>query len=770
MRWGTARALAFIVLAGAQPAYAQTVTRYDFDIANGSRIEVIRAIARATGAKVSFATLDDTALNDPVGPIRGKLTLVQALEQALIGSAWFVEDAGNNQVRIARSDGNSSDIVVTGQRLTERKEDSNLLTRTDTPLKDTPGTIVSVTQSVLQSQNVTSIDEAIRNLPGVSFIGGSPSQLSARGGTTEGASFTNGLRNSSLGGNAPTIDVDSIEVLKGPSSIISGTAVAGGLLNIVPKTAVGTSRPQISLGGGTYGYIRGDADVGGAISEDARLYWRLVGLVEYANRQNGGGNNPHSYSTALILGYRDNGWKIDAQTQIYDTRTVYGALYANDDTAKAVVPVSFIDNSDAYYQVESKSQNLRLEKDLVTSEKLSLRFRTNGRYQEADQKLQNINNGGVLTLPPFGTQNFVQLLSQQSSSRQLSLSADIYAKVITGRLQQQLIAAFDYSGEHLDVLTSGAAALFPLSPVPPLVTIPTGPGAGIAVQQLSRNNYGVVVQDQITLGRFHVLAGLRKSWFTTRSSPIPSFRQSVNKLLPSGGVVFKTTDWASLYYSYQKGLTPPQPLLRLFSGDPLEPVITTGHEAGVKLELFNARLSVTGNYFRRSTSYITLPDPVNVGFSLIGPVQEAEGFEIAQIGKVTPTLFVQSGVTYAKSATGTPLIGAPRYTANFWVLKNFDIGTTSRIDIGLGGNLQYDTNISELNILAGTSTYPRLHRDYARFDAAIGYTSGPYKLNLTVNNLFDRFNLLTPLIATNLFRGTGRDVKLVFTTTLPGVR
>ncbi len=770
MRWKNASFATAIMLAAAGPACAQTVVQYDFDIEQGSRAQVIQSIGARTGALVSFTNPQDEALQQDAGPIRGKLTLVQALGQALAGSGWFVEAAGNNQVRIARADGNSSDIIVTARQPNERKDDSNLLTRTDTPLKDTPGTIVSVTQEILRSQNVTSLEEATRNLPGASFVGGVPTQIGTRGGFTEGASFTNGLRNSSLGSNAPTIDVEAIELLKGPSSIISGTAVAGGLVNIVPKTATGTSQPEVSFGGGSKRYIRGSFDIGGAISEEARLFWRVVGLSEYADRRNEGGNGPHARSAALILGYRDNGWKIDAQTQIYNNRTVYGRPYFYDGDSRSIVATTFVDNSDASYETQSLSQNLRVEKDLMTSERFSLRARTNARYQEAEVDSQNVNFGAVLVLPPFGRQNYVLLNSVHSSSRQVSLSADIYAKLVTGGVQQQLIAAFDFSGEKLDALTGIGVALFPLQPIPPLVPVPTAAGPGIAAQRVTRNNYGVVIQDQITWGPLHALIGLRNSWFTNRSAPQPTYQQTVEKLTPSGGLVLNATPWASIYYSYQKGLTPPQPLLRLASGEPLQPIITTGHEAGIKLELLNARLSVTANYFHRAASYMTLPDPLRPNFSILAPGQKAEGFEITQVGKITPTLYVQSGFTYARPASAMPLIGTPRYTGNVWLLKNFKVSDSGVIDIGFGGNFQTDINVSQLNLLTGQSSFPQLPRDYARLDATLGYRWGAYRLNLAVNNLTDRFNLETPLVGANLFRATGRDVRLVFTANLAGKR
>lgn len=768
MKWrmGFVYVVAVLVVEAGQ-VRAQTIARYNLNIAAGVRSHAIQEIARICGAEVSLAGANDEQLSEIIGPIRGNFTTFEALSKALNGSGWFIEESGNNEVRIVRKGKADESIVVTGVRTQLRKEDSSLLTRTDTPLKDTPGTIVSVTQAVLQSQNTTSLAEAVRNLPGVSFIPGSPSQIGSRGGSTNGTSFTNGLRNSSLGGTPPTIDVDSIEVLKGPSSIVSGTAVAGGLLNVIPKKATGNSKTTIDLGGGSMRYFRGDFDVGGTISKKNRLYWRAVGLAEHAHRLNEGGSHPASYAGDFILGYRDNGWKIDALAQIYQTRTVYGTLYANNDIMKTIDKLNFIDNSHTYFLDKSVSQNLRVEKNLKTSEKFTLRFRANERYQYANESLSSISNGGILTMPGLGSNYFVSLMGERSKSSQLSFSTDIYAKITTGAIKQQIILAFDYTGEQLNMLMNAPSALYPLQPIPPIASIPTSSTPYVQKTLLNRYNYGAVIQDQLTWRRLHLLASLRQSWFSANAHPTPTYTQSINKLLPSGGIVYSATDWMSLYYSYQKGLTPPQPLIRQFNGQPFPPSLTTGHEVGAKFEIIDGSTSITVDYFRKKSNNLALADPLHAGYSIPGPGQQAEGFEISEVGKITPSLFAETGFTYTRSTIAIPLIATPKYTINFWLLKTINITKKDKIDLGFGGNWAQDTTLTHTDPATGTISYPHLWRNYLRFDTAIGFSHGPYKLNLTINNMFNRLNISTPVVDTNLYRGIGRDVRLTLSVVLP---
>jgi iron complex outermembrane recepter protein len=766
MRWTRTAVVAALAIGSAQQAAAQTVTEYDFDIAAGPRGEVVREIARVAGAAISIADPNAAGLAESVDPVRGKLTLADALKQALAGSDWYVAAAGNGQVRVGRYGENASDIIVTARRQTLRKEDSSLLTRSDTPLKETPGTVVSVSQEVLASQNVTSLEEALRNLPGVTVSQGPPFLLGTRGATTNGESFTSGLRNSEFGGNAPTIDVAAVELLKGPSSILSGTAVAGGLINFVPKVATGSSDNEFSLGVGSNRYIRGSVDIGGTISEENRLYWRFVGLSEYAHEQNGGGTEPSSKVATFILGYRDHGWKIDAQTQYYDNRNVFTRLYRKGDSVNPVIALDEFYKPDAFNRDQSLSQTVSLEKTFLSSENLDLRFRTRARYQHSTNSFTGITCGA----PCVGPVNVVIGFSSYSKANQLSSSTDLYAKWRTGPVEQQIIVAFDYARGRRTSLNLDSFAVYPFDPIPDLPSIPTADTPGVRSSISTHKDYGAVIQDQLTWGRFHALISLRKTWFNAEATSTP--RVEINEWLPSGGVVFDISKWMSVYYSYQKGITPPSPQLLTFDGQFLPPITTTGHEVGVKLEVLNSRLSINADYFRSSVSNVSRQDPDHpFDFAFVaGPGQKSHGFELSVVGKVTPTLFVQSGFTYTTASSYVPVVSIPKYAVNFWLLKTFKFGESSQIDVGFGGNYQSAVTVFATDPNTGASGYEDLYNDYLRFDAAIGYTRGPVKLNLTVDNVFNRFNLYNSVDASALRRGPGRNVRLVLTLALPGAK
>ena len=131
------------------------------------------------------------------------------------------------------------EIVVTG----EQEEgysvpDASTATKTDTPLRDIPQSIQVVPQEVIRDQQVTRLDEALRNVSGVTFGG----DVQSRGEEYNIRGFDNvpilrdGFRRYGFFENFPEVaNLERIEVLKGPASILYGEIQPGGLINLVSK-------------------------------------------------------------------------------------------------------------------------------------------------------------------------------------------------------------------------------------------------------------------------------------------------------------------------------------------------------------------------------------------------------------------------------------------------------------------------------------------------------------------------------------------------------
>ena len=120
--------------------------------------------------------------------------------------------------------------------------------KTDTPLLLTPQSVETVPEAVLQDQIALTLNDATRNVAGVAqdfgFNGGTQPALIFRGfpnlSMTAGSSMTASasyyLDGSKVEGVPLNMaDVQQVDVVKGPDSVLFGRAQPGGLVNVVTR-------------------------------------------------------------------------------------------------------------------------------------------------------------------------------------------------------------------------------------------------------------------------------------------------------------------------------------------------------------------------------------------------------------------------------------------------------------------------------------------------------------------------------------------------------
>lgn len=174
------------------------------------------------------------------------------------------------QDKPAAQEDDSIELVVTGERDDGyRAPNATTATRTDTPLRDIPQSIQVIPQEVLRDQNVTRLEEALRNVPSVTtnvsslYFG---NLFNIRGFTLN---QTNLLRNGitdRLGLNAIDLsNVERVEVLLGPASVLYGGAAPGGTINVVTRQPLQDPFYAIDATIGNYDFYRGRVDLSGPL-------------------------------------------------------------------------------------------------------------------------------------------------------------------------------------------------------------------------------------------------------------------------------------------------------------------------------------------------------------------------------------------------------------------------------------------------------------------------------------------------------------------------
>ena len=198
----------------------------------------------------------------------------------------------------------------------------SLGTKVNTPVMDTPLATKMITHQMLEDQQVTTLDEALRNVSGVYISGGGGAALGVpflgvtiRGFTT-GAYWRDGVRidnfqGSSAGANSIEFaNVQSVEVLKGPAAILYGAVEPGGIVNINTKQPLDHPAYSIQQQIGSYQSYRTTLDATGPLSVNKDLLYRFTASYENdGSFQTYGYNRNYMFDPVLK-------WNIDADTWI----------------------------------------------------------------------------------------------------------------------------------------------------------------------------------------------------------------------------------------------------------------------------------------------------------------------------------------------------------------------------------------------------------------------------------------------------------------------
>jgi len=130
---------------------------------------------------------------------------------------------------------------------------------------DMPQTISVVSKEVLQQQGATTLSQALRNTPGVTFLLGENGNTATgdsifmRGFDTQGSIFIDGIRD--LGTvSRDTFNTEQVEIAKGPAGPDYGRSAASGYVNLASKVPVTgtTSSGTASYGTANNGRLTGD--------------------------------------------------------------------------------------------------------------------------------------------------------------------------------------------------------------------------------------------------------------------------------------------------------------------------------------------------------------------------------------------------------------------------------------------------------------------------------------------------------------------------------
>lgn len=433
----------------------------------------------------------------------------------------------------AASESGREDIVVTGRNLEYHTPDTAAL-KIDAPLRDIPQTIDVIPEQVIRDQRALSMQDALRNVAGIGMAtgDGQRDQFVIRGNIAYGDLFIDGVRDDALYFRDLS-NIERIEVLKGPASVLYGRGSSGGLINRVSKKP-GTEGGEIVLSYGSWDDKRGEIDLGHVFTGN-EVAVRLTGAIERSDSYRDQGFLKREAIAPSVLFAPGENTKILLQADyLRDRRIADNGIPAFRGRPVDVPPSTYYGAANArdvdFVQSEVWSTTATLDHEFSDT----LRLRNVFRYYDYTLDRQN-------TIPNVVDETARTVtLNRQTTDRaehgwfnQLELSQDFS----TGPLEHKLLLGFEAGRQSKDELRIDQANattvdLFnPVLPVLPLeVAIPTSRTDRTGEYKI----LGFYAQDMVSLDEhWKLLAGLRHDRFRQEVHFPPGSKASLERT-PSG--------------------------------------------------------------------------------------------------------------------------------------------------------------------------------------------------------------------------------------------
>ncbi len=756
------------------PAAAATVS---FDLAAAPLVETLDAIGRLTGRTIVF---DRTALaGRSAAPVKGSMTARQAVETALKDKDLSAAESSAGVLSVALVQ-TSQDIVITAQR--NRAETSffadrsDTATRSGTNLMDVPAGVTILTSKVLETQQATSVRDALRNVSGIGFTEtpqGLPSfsvrafgnaSLTSNGVASPNAAWTN------------VFGVERIEVLKGPQAILSGGGSLGGGVNVVTKKPTADPIRDLTLQYGSQDDATIAGDLAGAFSaEDKRLTYRLIGSVARAGRTPVGYDGRSSDYLMPELRWKDASTDVTVGVS-YDKQHAPTPRYTFARRDGLIMPVPAIPLSNAKDGFDLKEYRAfwDLEQKLTPNISFISRFQ----YSRSDFEQHLYSPGGLSYATgaandnPTGNASF---FASRATRGEKQLSGDHYvrAQFETGAIDHKLSLGVNHGDYRLNQIgLSGATmvttTLYPIAVPHDFQDVSASNQTPSSISDIRQRQKGVYVQDLISYGDWSLLLNLRRTLYTptattqfvTANFTFTEPPQTVGATTPGAGVVYRLNPSTSLYASYSEGFRPQTGLS--CDGGIVPSIESKNMELGAKFLLMDDKLSLTTSAFQIDQSNSVLYDPLNRCYNLRN-AQVTKGLEADLQGELARgwnAVFNYAYTTNKDVTDATRLFaGIPRHKVSLWTTYELPMPSLKGLGVGVGV-----TATSSVEGTNSTQTYPFKIRSQTQLDASVFYNQPTWSLTLGVKNLTDRrlygvssSNAYVPVLADRSFMLTFRS-------------
>ncbi|MFM4826388.1 TonB-dependent receptor [Aeromonas bivalvium] len=646
-------------------------------------------------------------------------------------------------------------ITVFGKR--SQHDEVATATRTATPAKLVPQTIDSVSASELTAFGQPTLSEALTGIPGVNASGDTRFDgANIRGFSASNDFYLDGFRDD-MQYTRDLGNIERVEVLKGPAAVLYGRGSTGGIVNRVSKTPQRGQASSVSARVGSFDSRRFAADLNGEAGERVQLRLNLAQEDKESFRD-------EVTSKRTLLAPSVN-WEISDSLNWL----VQYERNEHDRTPDRGIPG--VDGRPADVPIENVYSDTRRDfiDDLAQSTRSRLTWDINDQWQLRQQL-------GYTTLDSQFDNTYVTSVKgdkvtrarwqQDLKASSLTSNTEAEGQLQTGPVGHRLLVGVEQSWQERTPRLYQNASPIPAGNLYDPDSLPTYDGAMKLASDASHRvrGVGLYVQDQLSLGDWHLLAGLRRDDFTVTSRRNDLDKEqtvSVTSLSPRLGLVWNPIEEHAFYTSYSKTFTPVGgELIGLTPGDKnnkLDPQHTRLYEGGVKSDWLDGRLATTLSLYRLEMYNKRSKDPLDPTRVLLTGLQRTDGIELSARAQLTDEIYLRGGVAIQdaeqvkadEALQGKRPMNVSRQNGQLFAgYQSGKQGWFGETGVTAVGDRFADN--------ANTTTLP----GYARFDARAGYRWQQWEAQLSAENLTDHDYFVSATSAAQIMPGTPRQLHL----------
>ncbi len=670
-----------------------------------------------------------------------------------------------------------SEVVVTSSRVRSLEQFTPTGSRLNLSAKDTPATLDVITSQTITTRGYLTAEEAADSLPGVTS-GGTPGDLvnfHVRGFSGDEIQI---LHNGIYVGPSDliarpnnTYNLESVQILKGPASVLYGQGAIGGAINIVNKAPTfGEPHYEGLLSYGSFDTAQVGASVSGGVSETVAVradvsYLRSDNYIDRAQSD--------SFDATLSVLWRPTP-KLDVQFSV-DYLQDHPFPYYGDpllpvsvatDPQKGVVQTNF------GYMVDKRLSNVNYDVSDYTIEshqvfpQLFIKFRLNDYVTfnnflylfKADRRWRNAETylydpgASQISRDRFFVNHNQDIEGDQGD---LTMTYPVFG------LQNKMNIGYDYS--HLDFKRTRG---FPdndevdtFHPNPGLFLPGLPPGASnepvAGISPTFWNDPAVFFEDILNLTPALKLAtgarydhiSLDRQNFSAAGvfNAATSFKRVYDPLTYRVGLVYDVNRYITPYVSFTTGQDPVSADIFIVNrGNNYSLSRSKQVEAGVKISAPNDRADLTLAVYDIERRNVLTTNGEDV--AVTAGSEYSKGVEVSGDLRLTNDFTVNANTAYDKAtfgkfsftdavtgafvnASGKEMPNAPEWEANIWASYTHVLG----LPLELGGGVQYVSD--RQGDYGGTEKL----LSYTLLNVYATYSLTPHvDLSLRVNNLADR--------------------------------